>query len=293
VVHGGAGSAAAPDDEPSYRDAIANALLCGVAELAAGARAAVLAAVGYMEESTPLNAGVGAVLADDGTVRLDAGFMDGATLRFGAVADVQRCPTPVHIAAHLASDGRYGRMLVGAAAERAAAEAGIALCDPERLITARARERHRRSLADSTAPTSDTVGAVAVDASGHLAAAVSTGGLAGKRAGRVGDSPIVGAGFWADDRHGAAAATGIGEVLMRQGTSRRCVELLGRGAAAAEAVRVALAELHDDASSRRDGLGGLIVMTPDGELAIGHDTAAMSAGWIRPGGPPTVALRWR
>lgn len=256
----------------------------------------MLSAVSYMETSTPLNAGIGAVLADDGTVRLDSGFMDGATLRFGAVADVRRCPTPVCIAAHLASDGRYGRLLVGEAAERAGADAGVASCEPERLVTARARERHRRALSDSTAPGTDTVGAVALDASGHLAAAVSTGGLSGKRAGRVGDSPIVGAGFWADDRHGAAAATGIGEVLMRQGTARRCIELITSGVTRAEAVRLALAELHDgDALPDQDlgGLGGLIVVTPEGDFAIGHDTAAMSAGWIRPGGTPTVSLRWR
>lgn len=249
-----------------------------------------------MEASTAFNAGIGAVLADDGTVRLDAGFMDGATLRFGAVADVQRCPTPVRIAALLASDGRYGRLLVGEAAERAGVDAGVASCEPEQLVTERVRERHRRALSDSPVPGTDTVGAVALDASGRLAAAVSTGGLSGKRAGRVGDSPIVGAGYWADDRHGAAAATGIGEVLMRQGTARRCVELIASGVTPAEAVRLALAELHDG-SARSDedlgGLGGLVVVTPEGDLAIGHDTATMSAGWIRPGGPPTVSLRWR
>lgn len=262
----------------------------------------MLAAVTYMETSTTLNAGVGAVLADDGSVRLDAGFMDGATRRFGGVADVRCCPTPVRIAAHLAGDGRFGRLLVGEAAERAAREAGIALCEPDQLVTDRARERYRRAVADSAAPSTDTVGAVALDASGHLAAAVSTGGLARKRAGRVGDSPIVGAGFWADDRHGAAAATGIGEVLMRQGVARRCVDLIASGIVPSEAIRITLAELHDEPEEEGEapgghgelgGLGGLIVVSPDGELAIGHDTAAMSAGWIRPGSVPKVALRWR
>jgi isoaspartyl peptidase/L-asparaginase-like protein (Ntn-hydrolase superfamily) len=85
-------------------------------------------------------------------------------------------------------------------------------------------------------------------------------------------------------------------VLMRQGIARRCIDLVAGGAAPAEAIRIALAELHDEPKAQGDaraGLGGLIVVTPDGELAIGHDTAAMSAGWIRPGGAPTVALRWR
>jgi len=293
VVHGGAGPAAAPGEELLYAAAIAAALEHAVTDLGTSAGAAVVAAISYMEESTPLNAGIGAVLADDGTVRLDAGYMDGATRRFGGVADVRRCPTPVRIAAHLAGDGRYGRLLVGEATERVATEWGIALCEPQRLVTERARERRRRALADLAGPGSDTVGAVALDAHGHLAAAVSTGGLAGKRAGRVGDSPIVGAGFWADDRHGAAAATGIGEVLMREGTARRCVELLARGLAPAEAVHVALAELHDGAGPIQEGLGGLITVTPSGDIALGHDTAAMAAGWIRPGQAPTVALRWR
>lgn len=282
-----------PEEEPVYAAAIEAALEHGLAKLGAGAHAAVIAAVSYMEESTPLNAGIGAVLADDATVRLDAGFMEGASRRFGGVADVRRCPTPIRIAAHLARDGRYGRLLVGEAAERAATEAGIALLEPHRLVTERARERHRRARPDLAAPGSDTVGAVALDARGHLAAAVSTGGLAGKRAGRVGDSAIVGAGFWADDRHGAAAATGIGEVLLRQGTARRCVELLARGHGVAEAVRIALAELHDGDDLGEDGLGGLITVTPSGEIALGHDTAAMAGGWIRPGEAPTVALRWR
>jgi beta-aspartyl-peptidase (threonine type) len=292
-VHGGAGSHAEPEDERSYLDGIAAALARGVGALATSARAAVIASVSYMETATPLNAGIGAVLAADGSVRLDAGFMDGATRRFGAVADVRRCATPVRIAEHLAGDGRFGRLLVGDAAEGAAREGGIALCEPDDLITERARERHRRALADASAPRADTVGAVALDAQGHLAAAVSTGGLAGKKAGRVGDSPIVGAGFWADDRHGAAAATGIGEVLMRQGVSRRCVELLARNVSPAESLRRALAELRDGGVPERSGLGGLIVVSARGEVALGHDTPVMSAGWIRPGSAPTVSSRWR
>lgn len=292
-MHGGAGSRAAPDDERSYLDGVASALACGVEALSSSARAAVVAAVSYMETSTPLNAGIGAVLADDESVRLDAGFMDGETRRFGGVADVRRCATPVRIAEYLAGDGRFGRLLVGDAAERAAREGRIALCEPDDLITKRARERHRRALADASAPRTDTVGAVALDARGHLAAAVSTGGLAAKRAGRVGDSPIVGAGFWADDRYGAAAATGIGEALMRQGTSRRCVELLSHAVSPAEAVRRALAELRDGGEPETGGLGGLIIVTARGEVALGHDTPVMTAGWIRPGGAATVSATWR
>jgi len=280
------------EDVTHYLDAVAQALQHGAAELHLGAAAAVLAAVSYMERATILNAGVGAVLADDGSVRLDAGFMDGATRRFGGVADVRRCPTPVRIAAHLVSDGRYGRLLVGEAADSVARVAGIPTCEPSDLITERAVARHRLLVHDSSAPPTDTVGAVAMDAAGRLAAAVSTGGLTGKRAGRVGDSPVVGAGFWADDRYGAAAATGIGEVLLRQGASRRCVELIAAGIDPGAAIQRALAELHDDGDPQADGLGGLIVVTPTGEVALGHDTTEMTAGWIRQGGIPTVSSRW-
>jgi beta-aspartyl-peptidase (threonine type) len=130
-------------------------------------------------------------------------------------------------------------------------------------------------------PGGDTVGAVALDNRGHVAAAVSTGGTAGKPDGRVGDSPVVGAGFWADDRVGACVTTGVGEVLLRQGTARRCVELIAAGRAPAIAARMALAELgeHDGSAC---GAGGLIVVAHSGRAAIAHSSAEMVAGYVGP-----------
>jgi beta-aspartyl-peptidase (threonine type) len=274
---------------------VGEALARGLARIGDGARAAVVAAVVSMEESALLNAGRGAALAEDGTVSLDAGFMDGQTRRFGGVAGVRRTATPVRIAELLASDGEFGRLLIGDAADAAARTAGIAETSPEALVSDHARERARLRVADSTAPRGDTVGAVALDAQGHVAAAVSTGGLAGKRAGRVGDSPIVGAGFWADDRIGAAVTTGIGEALMRHGTARRCIELVASGASLREAARRSIDELGSSAIEvgRSGGIGGIIALTRHGEIAIDHDTAEMASGWGSPGEPTVVRSRWR
>jgi beta-aspartyl-peptidase (threonine type) len=273
-------------------DAVTEALARGVAELALGARAAVIAAVSFMEECTPLNAGRGAVLAADGAVSLDAGFMDGATRRFGGVAGVRRTTTPVRIAESLAADGEFGRFLIGDAADAAGRLAGIAEVSPDDLVTERSRKREQERRGDSTAPRGDTVGAVALDASGHVVAAVSTGGLAGKRVGRVGDSPVVGAGFYADDATGAVATTGIGEALLRHGTARRCLQLIEDGHAIDVAARRALDELGAGVSSGL-GVGGLIVVDRAGAFAIDHDTPEMTAGWARPNEPPVVRIRWR
>jgi beta-aspartyl-peptidase (threonine type) len=273
-------------------DAVTEALARGVVDLALGARAAVITAVSFMEEHSPLNAGRGAVLAEDGSVSLDAGFMDGATRRFGGVAGVRRTANPVRIAEALAADGEYGRFLIGDAAEAAGRAAGIAELSPEDLVSERSRQREKERLGDSTAPRGDTVGAVALDSQGHVVAAVSTGGLAGKRVGRVGDSPVVGAGFHADDAIGAAATTGIGEALLRHGTARRCLQLMADGCGVGVAARKALDELGVGASSGV-GVGGLIVVDRDGAFAIDHDTPEMTAGWARPNERPVVRARWR
>ncbi len=292
IVHGGAGRVTGAADAAAYLDAVTEALARGVAELEYGARAAVIAAVTFMEECTLLNAGRGAVLAEDGSVRLDAGFMDGATRRFGGVAGVRRTATPVRIAESLAADGEFGRFLIGDAADEAARLAGIAETAPEELVTERSRRRERERVEDSTAPRGDTVGAVALDANGHVVAAVSTGGLAGKRVGRVGDASVVGAGFYADDATGAAVTTGIGEALLRHGTARRCLQFLADGCAIGVAARRALEELGAGESSDF-GIGGLIVVDRHGTFAIDHDTPEMTAGWARPNEAAVVRARWR
>jgi beta-aspartyl-peptidase (threonine type) len=285
VVHGGAGLAAAQGDRARYLEAIEGALERGLAALARDATSAVLAAVCYMEAETELNAGRGATLDREGNVTLDAGFMDGRNLRFGGVAGVTRCMNPVLLAHRLSSDGDYGRLLGGAAADDLALRLSIAVCSPADLVTERAKDAYRRRAQRGiVAVPSDTVGAVALDGHGHLAAAVSTGGTSMKPA-------VVGAGFWADDRVGACVTTGVGEVLLRQGTARRAASLLAGGHEPEDAARHALAELKDSPDDVR-GPAGLILVTRSGAVALDHSSPEMPAGYARPGVEARVALTW-
>ena len=279
------------EDQHTYTCAVDEALDRGLFALPQGAGTAVVAAVRYMESETVLNAGCGAALDRDGTVSLDAGFMEGAERRFGGVAGARRCENPILVAQYLASQGEYGLLLDGAAADEMARTIGASACEPGDLITDRARSRHRRHLA-AEVPSGDTVGAVAVDANGHVAAAVSTGGSAVKAVGRIGDSAIVGAGLWADDGWGACVTTGIGEILLRQGTARRCVELLAAGRPPAVAAAGALAELTDADGQIRSGCG-LIAVAGDGAVALDHTAAEMAAGWARLDGTREVRASWR
>jgi beta-aspartyl-peptidase (threonine type) len=296
VVHGGAGNLDSEDDRRQYLAGVEAALEAGLAVLEQGAAAAVLAAVEHMESHTIMNAGRGAALAEDGTVALDAGFMDGSTRRYGGVTGVRNCENPVRLAARLADEGDFGRFLAPPCVHDLPQLYGLATCRPAQLVTERARAIWRRRLAaarqSGKARYLDTVGAVALDADGRLAAAVSTGGMSLKRPGRIGDSPVVGAGFWADDRAGAAVSTGVGEALLRAGTARRSVELLAGGASAADAAQRALDELLEHPGDER-GASGLILVDPSGGVAIDHNSREMSAAWGRPGGARQVTHLWR
>lgn len=298
VVHGGAGSLESDVDRAAYREGVAAALEVGLGRLGDGAAAAVAAAVVHMESHTIMNAGRGAALARDGSASLDAGFMDGATRRYGAVTGVRRATNPVLLAEHLTGDGDYGRFVAPPEVDELVDLVSCGACDPGELVTERALAiwEERAAVASQAradgAPYLDTVGAVALDADGHVAAAVSTGGMSLKRPGRVGDSPVVGGGFWADDRHGACVTTGVGEALMRQGTARRCVQLLADGRSAADAAAAALAELVDHEGDRR-GSSGLILVTRDGEAVLDHNSDEMSAAWGRPDGTLHVDHLWR
>ncbi len=298
VVHGGAGSLESEADRRQYLVGVAGALDAGVAALADGCAAAVRAAVVFMEAHTIMNAGRGAALAADGTAALDAGFMDGATRRYGGVTGVRRCMHPVLLAARLADEGDFGRFLGPPDVDALPEEFGVPACLPEELITARARAILDRRLAakvtPGAAPYLDTVGAVALDANGHVAAAVSTGGMSMKRAGRIGDSPVVGSGFWADDAVGACVTTGVGEALARMGTARRCMQLVADGlsetpAAAADRALDELIEFDGD----ERGASGLILVTRAGDVVLDHNSPEMSGGWARPDGTRDVTHLWR
>jgi L-asparaginase / beta-aspartyl-peptidase len=259
IVHGGAGDRPAAQ-RASSQAAVEAALEAGWAAIAGGALAAVIAAVRLMEDAPPLNAGLGACLNADGEAELDAGVMLGDGLRAGAVGAVRDLRHPVDLARAVMEDGRHV-LLVGEGAARFAAELGIERCDPALFVAARG----------GAPPPADTVGAVARDSGGHLAVAVSTGGIAGKRPGRVGDSPLPGAGFYADDEAGAACGTGVGEGFIRTVLCHRAVERLA-ASAAADVAEESIGHL----ARRIGGRGGLIVLGVEGPPAAAWNTAHMA-----------------
>jgi len=293
VVHGGAGSLESEAVRARYRTGVREALEAGCAALERGAHAAVVEAVAYMEAHTIMNAGRGAALDADGRPSLDAGFMDGASRRYGGVAGVTRCMTPVRLAERLHREGAFGVLVGAPGSDALVEELGLPACAPGDLVTDRMRALHEaRGTARRGRPWLDTVGAVALDAHGRLAAAVSTGGISHKRRGRIGDSPVVGAGFWADDAAGACVTTGVGEVLLRQGTARRAVQLLAEGATPERACARALDEVLDHDGDDR-GVSGLILVAPDGRVRLDHNSPEMSGGWARPGGERRLEHVWR
>ncbi|MFN3928384.1 MAG: isoaspartyl peptidase/L-asparaginase family protein [Thermoflexus sp.] len=287
IVHGGAGII------PEERQAAAvegcrRAAQAGWSVLAAGGSAldAVEAAVRALEDDPTFNAGRGSVMTRAGTVEMDALIMDGATLRAGAVAAVRRVRNPITLARAVMERTPHV-LLVGAGAEALAELLGLPMADEVELVAPRDRERWealRRSgppdlrevLAQALAEPMDTVGAVALDAAGHLAAAVSTGGMSNKWPGRVGDSALVGCGAYADDRRGAAVATGWGETLMRVVIAKTACDLMAMGLSASSAAAAAIRLLEE----RVNGRGGLIVLDPTGRIGIAHNTPHMAWAWI-------------
>ncbi len=267
VVHGGAGDDA-PDGRVARHDGVERAADAGAAVLDRGGSAldAVIAAVVVLEDDPAFNAGVGSVLTDEGTIEMDASIMDGATLRAGAVGAIGRVANPVRAAIAVLREGREV-LLVGPAVSALARRHGLRIVDEEALVTPAARERWRLRQ-----PTSgNTVGAVAVDAHGHVAAGTSTGGVAGKRSGRIGDSAVIGAGTYADDRVGAVSATGPGEAIIRLGLARLALAHVGDGMSPHDAAARALAEL----AARTGATAGLILVTPAGVAGVACTTPAM------------------
>ncbi|HVS41253.1 MAG TPA: isoaspartyl peptidase/L-asparaginase [Candidatus Dormibacteraeota bacterium] len=261
IVHGGAGDRPVAE-RPRAQAAVEAALEAGWAAIAQGALAAAVAAVRLMEDAPLLNAGLGACLNAEGVAELDAAVMLGDGLRAGAVGAVRDVRHPVDLALEVMEEGRHV-LLVGDGASRFAAERGVELSDPEVFVAAR--------RAVQSAPSGDTVGAVARDAGGALAVAVSTGGLAGKRPGRIGDSPLLGAGLYADDEAGAACATGVGEGFIRTVLCHRAVERLAAGDAAEVA-----GECLELLARRVGGRGGLILLGREGAPAAAWNTPHMT-----------------
>jgi L-asparaginase / beta-aspartyl-peptidase len=297
VVHGGAGDLGPDDPASSGADAprlvgVREAAQAGWEVLARGGSAvdAVEAAVRALEDDPVYNAGTGACLTSAGDVELDAAIMDGASLGCGAVAVVKDVRNPVTLARRVMERSEHV-LLAGAGASAFARTVGIAAWDNALLVTPAQRARWERLVRGGAQPghavpcppdlgPRGTVGAVARDRGGHLAAATSTGGTALKRPGRIGDSPLVGCGTYADDALAAVSCTGHGERIIQLTLARHCADLVGRGLSAPEAAREAVRLL----GARVRGDGGLIVVGPHGEPGFAHNTQVMSRAWSLPDG---------
>ena len=271
VVHGGAGREN-PGERPARRAGVLRAVEAGWRVLAAGGGAldAVVTAVALLEDDPAFNAGLGSALTSAGDVEMDASAMAGETLAAGAVGAVRGVRNPVRLARAILDEG-HEVLLVGSPARALAEARGLDVCEPDALVTDEARRRWRTQEPAS----GETVGAVARDVRGHVAAATSTGGVAGKRSGRVGDSALIGAGTCADDRLGAGSATGPGEAIIRVCLVRAALELVGSGLDPAFAAGDALEKLRQ----RTGALAGLILVDLRGRIGAVWTTESMAAAW--------------
>ncbi len=282
-------------------------------EMGRSAVDAVQAAVSVMEDDDTFDAGRGSFLTRDGRVQLDALMMDGSNLRAGGVACVERIRNPIR-AARLVLDHSPHVYFVGVGAERFARQHGMMLCENTDLIVPRERERlmafQRAELAgepdttfsgdiaseeaaveqevgrvvtpelrphdeaDPTLRSHDTVGAVALDLHGHIAAGTSTGGTLSKAPGRVGDSSLIGCGCYADDESAAVSLTGWGEPIMKLVLGKWAVDRVASGASPQDAAEAAIDYLY----TRLGGHGGIILLAPDGRLGLAHNTPRMAWG---------------
>jgi beta-aspartyl-peptidase (threonine type) len=292
IVHGGAGDIPT-ETHQAHIEGCRRAADAGWAVLVRGGPAleAVEAAVRVLEDDPTFDAGYGSFPNAAGEIELDAIIMDGRDLNFGAVAAVQRVRHPVTLARLVMTESEHA-MLVGAGAESFARQHGLPMCSTEELLAEAELDRWRAAQADAgplDAAPSDTVGAVAVDAQGNLAAATSTGGTFNKLPGRVGDSPLVGCGAYADNRTGAASATGLGEALMKVVISKAACDFIARGMGAQEAADAAIALLAE----RTTGQGGLIVLDRLGRIGIAHSTPYIAHATVTAGGEVVAGMARR
>jgi len=281
LVHGGAW--AMPDDVvENHRRGVQQALRIGWEILNSGGSAlkAVEEAVVVMEDDDTFDAGLGSFLTADGKVQMDALIMDGGTMRAGGVGCVERIRNPIRAARLILSESPHV-YFVGEGAEEFAAGLGIKLIDNRELVIDRERKRLAEAKAkaaagerDLTFAGHDTVGAVALDSNGHLAAATSTGGTINKTPGRVGDSSLIGCGCYADDQSGAVSCTGWGEPIMKLVLGKWATDRVASGSVPELAAREAIGYLN----SRLDGHGGMILLDARGRYGIAHNTPRMAWG---------------
>jgi beta-aspartyl-peptidase (threonine type) len=317
VLHGGAGiierASMKPETEAAYRASLKQALQAGAAVLDRGGSSldAVEAAIRILEDDPLFNAGRGAVFAADGTIELDAAIMDGSTLRAGAVANVTRTRHPISLARAVMEKSPHV-FLVGEGADAFSKQAGLEQVDPSFFFTERRWQSLLRQLKkeglpipprpagappEPAAPIVEiepedahkfgTVGAVALDRSGDIAAGTSTGGTQAKRWGRVGDSPVIGAGTYASNQSCAVSATGTGEYFIRLTVAREvCALVQYKGLklqqAVDEVIHRELNAIHGD--------GGVIAIAPDGEMAWSFNTPGMYRARLAEGGKMEIGI---
>ena len=302
VIHGGCGviprAGMSAAREAGFRASLRASLEAGWAVLARGGASmdAVVAAIAVMEDDPNFNAGHGSAFNADGGHELDASIMEGTTLHAGSVASTRRIRNPIRVVAELARRGSDPLMLAGEGADRWAERNGFAMVDNAHFATEWRREALREIKARedagtmAAAPESEkhgTVGAVACDQNGHIAAATSTGGITNKQPGRVGDSPIIGAGCYADDATCAVSSTGTGEMFIRLATAHDvAAQMAYRGASLADAA-------HDVVMNklpRLAGRGGIIAVDAQGNVAMPFNTEGMYRGYARVGEVPVVGI---
>lgn len=298
VIHGGAGtierSKLGAEQEAAMSADLNAALDAGYAVLEGGGASldAVVAVVTRLEDSPHFNAGKGAVFTADGTNELDASIMDGATQRAGAVAGLTHIKNPV-LLARAVMEKSVHVMMVGAGAERFAREVGIEFVEPDYFRTEGRWQQYLDAKAaaqkQAAVPRSNyfgTVGAVALDRKGHLAAATSTGGMTLKKYGRIGDAPIIGAGTWADDRC-AVSATGWGEYFIRLNVAHDiCARMRYAGDSLAKAADTVIMERVPALG----GNGGVIALDSNGNVRLPFNTSGMYRGYIDANGKREVAI---
>jgi len=302
MVHGGAGALDNVKDDKTavrYLESIRGVLEHGREVLVLGGSAlqAVETCASLLEDDPVFNAGCGSVLNENGRVEMDAAIMDGRDLSAGAVAAIDNITNPVQLARLVMTESEHV-MLIAEGAMRFADRCGVERAPENYFYTPdrveqlnQARLMHKMMLDhDNTEEDSEdqkygTIGAIALDAEGNLAAATSTGGIVNKRMGRVGDSPIIGAGVYADNETCAVSATGYGEEFMRSVISKTIADFIFmKDMNAAEATRAGI----DYLTRKVEGRGGVIVIDRHGNCASGFTTKKMIHGWIEKGGEPLV-----
>jgi len=302
MVHGGAGALDNVKDHKTavrYLDSLRRILEHGreVMQLGGSALQAVEACASLLEDDPLFNAGYGSVLNENGKVEMDAAIMDGRTLSAGAVAAIENIANPVQLARLVMCNSEHV-MLIGEGALRFADHCDMPralenyFITPERVEQLKQAKRKHKMMLDHDDTEEDsedqkygTIGAVARDPQGNLAAATSTGGIVNKRMGRVGDSPLIGAGVYADNETCAVSATGYGEDFMRTVISKTISDFVYmKGMNAAQATQAGIEYL----SRKVKGRGGVIVIDRDGHCASGFTTKKMIHGWIEHGGEVNV-----